>query len=93
MLRLLSPVAAAVLLIVAVWQAPHTVHHLMEEGSDGDPGCPVATSAERAQATAPAVVVLIQVDAADFRVHPGEQPAAPAPPLVSFPARAPPFAV
>ena len=93
LLRVLSPGAAALLLVVAVWQAPHTVHHLLEERTDGE-RCPAAASAERAQATAPDVVVLVPVDGAVLGAILAQQPAVSAAPTAPSPARGPPlFAV
>jgi hypothetical protein len=89
-LRVLSAGAAALLLVVTVWQAPHTVHHLLEEGADGDRGCAVATSAERTPAIAPGVVIVAAVASAEFTSVPAGQPTLPIPASEAFSARAPP---
>lgn len=90
LLRVVSLGGAALLAIVTVWQAPHTVHHLLEQGADGDRGCAVATSAERTPAIAPGVVVVAAVASAEFRSVPTGQPTLPVPPSAAFSARAPP---
>jgi hypothetical protein len=90
LLRVLSPGVAALLAVVTVWQAPHTVHHLLEEGADGDRGCVVATSAERTPATAHGVVVVAAVASSEFGSVPAGQPTLPVPPTAPVSARAPP---
>ena len=90
LLRILAPLAATLLLVVAIWQAPHTVHHLLEQEVDAQHECLLATSAERSQAAATDIVVVLPVDGADLGVLLAEPPAVPAPPTAPFPARAPP---
>jgi hypothetical protein len=78
------------LVVVTVWQAPHTVHHLLEEGADGDRGCAVASSAERTPAIAPGVVVVAAVASEEFASVPAGQPTLAVPARAAFSARAPP---
>lgn len=91
LLRILAPLAAILLPVVAVWQAPHTVHHLLEPEADAQHECLLASSAERAPATAAAVVVVLPVDVAAIGMLLAEPPAVPAPLTAPFPARAPPL--
>jgi hypothetical protein len=90
LLRVLSPGVAALVAVVAVWQAPHTVHHLLEEGADGDRGCVVATSAERTPATAHGLIVVADVALWEFASVPAGQPTLPVPTTAPVSARAPP---
>jgi hypothetical protein len=91
LLKILAPLAAILLVAVAAGQAPHTVHHLFEPEADAQRECLLAVSAERAQATAAEVVVVLPVEAADLGVLPAELLAVPTPSLAPFPARAPPL--
>lgn len=91
LLKVLAPLAATLLFVVAVWQAPHTVHHLLEQEPDAQHECLLAASAERTQATAADIVVVIHVNVADLGVLLGEPFAVPAAPAAPFLARAPPL--
>jgi len=90
-LRILAPIAAILLVAVAAGQAPHTVHHFFEPEADSQHECLLAFSAERAQATAAEVIVVLPVEAAEPGVLLAEPLAVPAPALSPSPARAPPL--
>jgi hypothetical protein len=90
LLRIVAPIAAILLVAVAAGQAPHTVHHLFEPEVDAQHECLLAVSAERAQATAAEVVVVLPVEAADLGVLLAEPRAVSNPSRSPFPARAPP---
>jgi hypothetical protein len=91
LLRTLAPLAALLLVAVGAWQAPHTVHHLFDPEAGAQHECLLAVSAERAQATAAEVVVVLPVEAADLGVLLAEPLAVPTPSLSPSPARAPPL--
>lgn len=88
--RVLSLLAATILLVFVVWQAPHTVHHLLEDGADLQHGCVLATSADRTPATQAETVVLLHLERTDLGVLATELSSVPALAIAPFPARAPP---
>jgi hypothetical protein len=90
LLRIVAPIAAILLVVIAVEQAPHTVHHLFEPEADAQHECLLAVSAERAQATATEVVVILPVEAANLGLLLAEPLAVSTPSRSPFPARAPP---
>ena len=90
LLNILAPLAAILFVAVAALQAPHTVHHLFEPEADAQHECVLAVSAERTQATAAEVVVVLPVEAADLGVLLAQSVAVPSPALSPFSARAPP---
>jgi hypothetical protein len=57
-LRIRALLAASLLVAVALWQAPHIVHHLFDPHEDKQHECAFSNSAERTQATAVLVVAL-----------------------------------
>lgn len=91
LLKILTPLVAMLLVVVAAEQAPHTVHHVFEPEAEAQPECLLAVSAERTPAAAAEVVVVLPVEAADLAVRLAESQAAPSPALSPFPPRGPPF--
>lgn len=91
LLKILTPLVAILLVGVAAGQAPHTVHHFFEPEADAQHECLLSVSAERTQATAAEVVVVLPVEAADLGVLLAESLAIPSPSLSPSPARAPPL--
>jgi hypothetical protein len=88
--RGLSLLAATLLLGFVVYQAPHTVHHLFESTADEQTECAFASSAERTQTTAGAVLAFGPPHEIPLGVMPRDLPALPSLALAPSRARAPP---
>lgn len=88
--RSLALLAAAVLVVLGVVEAPHTVHHFFAGGAEASPECALASAADHTQAEPVPAGLQAPIQEVDLAL-----PTAPSGPLPSrvlgrSPARAPP---